>query len=282
MKVYARQIIATAILMLAAFPAMRSAGAQEDIDLAPGWDFEVFAAGLVRADNVVVTATGDLYISLEIDDGDGRVVRIRDGQFKTVARGLNRPDGLALDPPFLFITEEVKNGRVIRLDLSDLTVTTLQRLYKPEGIVVLADGSVLVAEDRREGRLVRIDANGQIEVLLDALARPEGIAMAPDGAIFIAETGTGRIVRWTESTVEVAIEGLDEPDQVEFATDGSLWISEDRSPGRLLRFHDGQLEVIADGLADPQGIAFGPNGLVYLVEQGHDRVLVLNRTPAGN
>ncbi|MEE9140436.1 MAG: hypothetical protein V3U18_06625, partial [Alphaproteobacteria bacterium] len=123
---------------------------------AAGWHYEVFASGLPRADNIAVGAEGEVYVSLEVGKGEGQVVRLRDGRRQIVAEGLDRPDGLALTPSHLYVTEEVWRGRLIRVDLADMSRTVLARLNKPEGVDILPDGSLVVAEDYPGGRLLRV------------------------------------------------------------------------------------------------------------------------------
>ena len=244
---------------------------------ATGWTFELFATDLYRVDNVVVGGVGDeIFATLEIPS-EGRVVRIANGEKVTLVSGLNKPDGLAIRLPYLYITEEVDDGRVTRLDLRDLSRTVLAILEGPEGIDFLPDGSLVVGEDHG-GRILHITLAGEVEVLVEGLRKPEGLAVSPNGTIYFAESKTGRILSVADNGLKTVIGGLNHPDQVEFAPDGALWISEDANPGRLLRYFSGRLEVIMAGLMAPQGIAFGRNGEVYVAEQGRSRILVLRRT----
>lgn len=239
------------------------------------WAYELFMPNLYRVDNIVIDAQGEIFASIE-SESQGRVVRLDGGKQLTVIDELQRPDGLAIRFPYLYITEEVDEGRVIRLDLTDLSKTVLANLGGPEGIDFLLDGSLVVAEDHG-GRIVRVTQDGEIEVLIEGLHKPEGLAVAPDGTVFFAETTTGRIMAITDNGLDTVVEGLNQPDQVEIASDGALWISEDAKPGRLLRYVSGRLEVIMAGLMAPQGIAFGRNGEIYVAEQKRNRILVLRR-----
>jgi len=240
-----------------------------------GWAFEVFMPDLYSVDNIVIDAQGEIYASVE-SQSQGRIVRLANGKPLTITADLYRPDGLAIRFPNLYITEEVDDGRVTRLDLRNLSKKVLAHLGGPEGIDFLSDGSLIIAEDHG-GRVMRVTSAGESEVLFKGLHRPEGLAVSPSGTVYVAETATGRIIATTDDGMVTIIDGLNFPDQVEIAPDGALWITEDAKPGRLLRYLSGRLEVVMAGLTAPQGIAFGRNGEVYVAEQGRNRILVLRR-----
>lgn len=239
-----------------------------------GWSFEVFEKDLPRVDNIAVGPTGELYLSLE-ERRVGSVVRLRAGERRILADGLDRPDGLALGSGVLYVTEEVDEGRIIEIDLGDLSQTIITTLKQPEGIDFLPDGDLAITEDIVPGRLLRVSLSGEIEVLLTDLVLPEGLAVSSDGAIYFAEQDAGTVSVFKDGRARVVVGGLNKPDQITLAPDGAIWISEDARPGRLLRYHEGSLETIVEDLWAPQGIAFGLEGEVYLSEQGRNRILVL-------
>jgi sugar lactone lactonase YvrE len=270
-------LLAPLALLLAACaaPAERRAP-PPDPRPAAGWSLEVFETNLPRVDNIAVGPAGELYVSLEVRH-DGSVLRLSGGERRVLADGIDRADGLALGAGVLYVTEEVNGGRIIEIDLGDLSQTVIATLDQPEGIDFLPDGRLAVTEDLAPGRLLLLSLSGEIEVLLTGLLLPEGLAVSPEGAIYFAEQRAGTVSRFKDGRTRVILGGLNKPDQITFAPDGALWISEDAKPGRLLRHHEGSLETIAEDLWAPQGIAFGPRGEVYLSEQGRNRILVLRR-----
>lgn len=241
-----------------------------------GWSFEVFEKDLPRVDNIAVGPTGELYLSLE-ERVQGSVVRLSAGERRVLADGLDRPDGLALGAGVLYVTEEVDEGRIIEIDLGDLSQTVITVLKQPEGIDFLPDGSLAITEAYNGGRLLRVSLSGEIEVLLTRLFLAEGLATTPEGAIYFVEEGAGTLSVFKDGRTRVIVGGLHNPDQITIAPDGAIWISEDARPGRLLRYHEGSLETIVEDLQAPQGIAFGLEGEVYVSEQGRHRLLVLRR-----
>lgn len=243
---------------------------------AAGWSLEVFETNLSHVDNIAVGPAGELYVSLEVRR-EGSVLRLSGGERRVLADGLDRPDGLALGAGVLYVTEEVDDGRVIEIDLSDLSQTVIATLKQPEGIDFMPDGRLAVTEAFWPGRLILLSLSGDIEVLLTDLVLAEGLAVSPEGAIYFVEEGLGTLSVFKDGRTRVLIGGMNKPDQITFAPDGALWISEDAKPGRLLRYHEGSLETIAENLWAPQGIAFGPQGEVYVSEQGRYRILLLRR-----
>jgi sugar lactone lactonase YvrE len=253
----------------------------EAVQAAKGWRFGVFARDLPSIDNIVVAYDGAIYATQELADGKGTVVRIRKGEAaEVVLANLNRADGLFARGRYLYVTEEVMDGRVIQYDLCAGVSHVLATLRNPEGIDMLPDGDLVVSEDSVNGRIVRIKRNGVLETIMAGLNRPEGIAVAKDGTVYIAETATGRVLAYRRGDMEDIVQDLDEPDQVELAPDGALWITEDAKPGRLLRYYDGALDVVLTGVSAPQGIAFFNNGTVLVAEQGTGRILAVSRIPA--
>ncbi len=280
-------------MLIAALAAMGSgpstmpaAGAERTVhgavQPAKGWRLRVYADDIANVDNVVVAADGQVYVTQELSSGNGRIVRVRASGPEVVLGGLHRPDGLLARGRYLYVTEEVPDGRVLRLEVASGSVQELARLNKPEGIEMLADGELIVAEDSVNGRVVRIRRNGAVETMMGGLNRPEGIAVAKDGTIYVAETATGRVLAYRNADVDTVANDLDEPDQIELAPDGALWITEDAEPGRLLRHRNGALQTIVSGLHAPQGIAFLPNGTVLVAEQGRNRILAVQETPGAD
>jgi glucose/arabinose dehydrogenase len=248
------------------------------LGVADGWQYRVAEKDLPGIDNLVLDANDMLYATQELPGGAGKVIRFDHGVRKTVVSGLDRSDGLLLRGKFLYITEEVNDGRVIEFDSTTKKQRVLATLNHPEGVELLPDGDLVVAEDNMNGHLRRVSRKeGQMaEIILGGLNRPEGLAVTADGAIIIAETATGRVLSYKNGAIDVVLDDLDEPDQVEFAPDGALWITEDVHSGRLLRLKDGQLETILSGLKSPQGMAFGKDGTVWLAERGRQRILAIN------
>jgi sugar lactone lactonase YvrE len=278
-----KPIVLAMILVAAVFSYVAWSNYVDSSDaprVAEGWRYFVIAKDIELIDNVVVGQSGEIFVSSEVKGSGGVVLQLTDGNPLVLLGHLSRPDGLAIGPGVLFITEEVGNGRVIQLNLDDRSHRIVTALDRPEGIEWMPNGTLVVAEDRQDGRIVRVTENGEVQPVFQHLNRPEGLTIDSDGSIVVAETGSGRILRITDGSLKVIVGGLNSPDQVFRAPDGAIWISEDATPGRLLRYRDGELEEVASGLSAPQGIAYDAANDRYLVaEQGRSRLLAFAREP---
>lgn len=257
----------------AVFILLFTATYAEDVVAVKGWQWKVYQTGLPRVDNLLLSPTGTMYATLELGGGKGKLVAIRNGKITVLLQNLNRPDGLAIYDNYLFVTEEIEQGRILQFDLRTGLSKIRALLDNPEGIIVLPDGSLLISEDRSEGRLVHVAPSGEMSVILNDLARPEGLRQGDDGTVYIAETGKNRVLAYKNGKIRIIVDSLREPDQLAIDSHGALWIAEDADPGRIFRFGDNKLELMIRGLASPQGMVFDRHGRLFVAEQGKNRIL---------
>jgi len=243
---------------------------------ARGWRYRILAQDLSAIDNLVVAGDGQLYGTIEQPNGQGQIVRLRNGAAEPVFAGIKSPGGLSARGKSLYLVEWMTDGRALEIDLDSGAVYNLAVLRNPDGVAVSREGDVFVTEDVVNGRVLRVAKTGQTEVVVGGLHRPGGLCVGKKGMLYIAETGTGRILSYLNGTMQTVVEDLDEPDEVQCAPDGSLWITEGTNPGNLLRLHDGQVEVIMTGLVFPQAVAIRADGKILVAERGRNRVLVIN------
>ena len=78
------------------------------------------------------------------------MVRIQNNRAEPIATGLNRPDGLLLRGKYLYVTEEVAEGRVLKIELAS-GKQVLATLHNPEGIDILRNGNLVITEDVNGG-----------------------------------------------------------------------------------------------------------------------------------
>ncbi|MDH4229447.1 MAG: hypothetical protein OEW11_06835 [Nitrospirota bacterium] len=280
-----RRLVAFTLMVAAALTFPLTAFAAEVVPApASGAQVRVVAKGLPMVDRLARAADGTLYATLELGNGRGRVVRITpDGTISVILQALDRPDGLLLVDDTLYITEEIRAGRLLAYHLASGVLRQLAILRMPEGIDRLADGRLVIAEDRAPGRVVTVTDDGTIGLLVGGLNRPEGLAVADDGQgheiIWVCETATGRLLALRDGKISVAAAGMREPDQVAVAPGGAVFVTEDATPGRLLKLGPGGTMLpVLEGLSAPQGMAFRPaNGncgaAIYVAEQGKGRIL---------
>ena len=133
---------------------------------ATAWLVRVLHCDPRGVDNLQVAEDGSLYATLE---SLGRVIKISPTGITVVADIIRSADGLYFDGGhYLSVTEEVEDGRVMRLDLRDKSQTVVRSFDRPEGIDLPVDGELVISEDRRGvgGRIVKISlTDGSSEVL---------------------------------------------------------------------------------------------------------------------
>ncbi|MBI4637640.1 MAG: sorbosone dehydrogenase family protein [Candidatus Rokubacteria bacterium] len=200
----ARRIIGllASLAVLGLLPSTPASADEPRLTLPPGFQIQVFAAGLGAARFMALDPTGTVLVSVPSEgrilalpdrDGDGRADAI-----VTVASDLDLPHGLVVRPGHLYVAE---TGRVLRfrydptrLGLSDATVIVPNL---PPGahhwsrtIALDAKGSLYVAvgsscdvcreQDHRRAAIVRYNADGSGERLVArGLRNPVGLAFHP-------------------------------------------------------------------------------------------------------
>lgn len=263
-----------AVLLVLAVGGAAYYGARWPLRLNSNWEITQ-TISLTRPDSLSLSADGELkYVTLETVPG--LLVELTPDGPKTVFGDFLKPDSLLVLPDTIIVTEEDVDGRVMAFNRSTAKLRVLARLDNPEGILLRADGSLVVALDTPAGRLMILRNDAEPELLVEGLNQPEGLCNLPDGRIGIAESGTGRILAHGPKGLEVLADDLDGIDQLACGADGSLWavLSQVRS-GELIRIQDGRRRTIARHLRQPQGIALAPDGSVYIAETRANRVLRL-------
>ncbi len=177
------------------------------------------------------------------------------------------------------------------------TTTFAGGLLRPEGPVILPDGSLAVIEGGR-GSVTRISPDGCHAEVVAITGEPNGLAIDRHGDFWVADIRPCALIRLhPEGRFERVLSGWEGkpfiyPNDLCFGPDGSLYLTDSgihddtlapggvlRSDwrdlpvdGRVFRIDPRTLEVVLvdDGLRFPNGITFGP-----------DRSLFVNETMTG-
>ncbi len=244
--------------------------------LEKGFRYAIVAGDLPSVSALAFTPDGDLYATLERTRGQGSLVRIHDGDYRTVVDGLNKPDGLLMIDDTLYITSETGPDAVLAYRNGKLA--DIQGADSAEGIAE-DHGRLLVIEDKKgDGRLLRIDpSQHKVDVLARNLTEAEGVCQGPDGDIYFVEKNQHALWRLAGGQRTQVVAGLTHPAYLNCIDDGSVLITEDRTNfGRLLRYRDGRVDVIARNLRSPQTVLLGDDGAYYLAEQRRNRILKID------
>lgn len=243
------------------------------------WQYRVLADDLPVVSALAADGQGGLYASLELKNGEGRIVQIAaDGGRRTVKGGFSKLDGMVRYRGGIAYSQEEDHTPVRwwHGDRDDV-------LFDGRDVEELAtDGRYLYAiEDRpQDARLLRYDPDsGEVTTLRDGLEVAEGVAVCPDGRLFYLEKKKGWVKRLQPDGHDTTVaEGLNAPGFL--MCDGAgLWVSEDATHrARLLLLDDsGRVQVVLSHLRSAQTVLPVGPGRYVLAEQGRNRVLEITR-----
>ena len=247
-----------------------------------------FAGGFDTPSALAIDNDGNLYVA---DTGNNRICKVTpQGEVSTIAGDgtagyvdgpaaqarFNGPVGVAVDAQGNVLVADTYNDR-IRVISSNGQVTTVAGAGTPGyadgdrrtslfdtpcGIVVAADGSVIVA-DTRNDRLRKIDKDGNVSTInvtisdgngSNALSSPIGLALTYDNVVYVTELDHARVVQ--------------------VAPDGSAHVIAGRGPGFANGVEDARFN-------QPAGIAIDPQTReLYVTDSAN--YLVRKLTPATN
>lgn len=269
-------VAALALLVGAGIPAWRHL---YPASAAQGWGYRVHLDAIEQVSALLPDGQGGLYLSQELQDGKGRILRAGPGdQRSEVASGLFKPDGMVRYRGGVAFSQEQGEHPV-----SWINDQGTRQLFSADSVEGLAtDGHYLYAiEDRHgNGRLLRYDPEtDSVTTLRSGLDEAEAVASCPDGRLFYSEKNRGHVRELrADGRDPVALDGLREPGFLLCNREG-LWITEDTTHMArvlLLDAHGG-LNVVLSHLRSPQTIVETTPGRYLVAEQGRNRVLELER-----
>lgn len=276
----ARIALAVALLMLVTlgyFTWQRFFPAQL---IADDWNMQVVHENITKAAAIAQDEQGNLLVAEELDDNQGRIIRITpNGQRSVVVDGLNKPNGIVAFRGGIAFSQEGGSHPVYWLH--DGKLEALFSGTNVQGLAVSGD-SLYAVEDRKQGgRILRFDAVGKrLQVLRSGLRESETVAICPNGRKFFSKKAVGEIRELhDDGSDSVYLDSLNQPSYLRCDANG-LWISEDSTHrARLLRSPlNGTLETIMSFLRAPQMLFALDDNRYLLAEGGRDRIIMLNAT----
>ena len=216
------------------------------LKLPPGFNIEVYAAGMANARSLAEGDKGTVFVGSRLV-GNVYAVTNKDGKraVKTLASGLHRPNGIAFKNGTLYIAELSKVSKVDKIE-DNLDSPKLEKIYddlpKDEAhgwkfIGIGPDNKLYVPVGQPGNNVLNSDAHGQIR------------RMNLDGS------GAEVIARGVRNTV-----GFDwhpETKQLYFTDNGRDWMSEDVPEDELNRVtkvgeHFGAPFCLQGNIVDPE------------------------------
>jgi sugar lactone lactonase YvrE len=156
-----------------------------------------------------------------------------------VLSGSGRPDDLAFDRQGRLLFSDFYNGTVSRLNANGSVTVLLHGIAGPEGIVVLANGTMIIAE-QRTNRILEVAPGASSPTVLRALPGTPGAASCKDGV-----------------------------DGIGFDATSNTLIIPDSPIGNVYRMSiDGKnLTLLATGITRPVGAAVDAQGNIYVADE---------------
>lgn len=214
---------------------------------------------------------GTLYIA---DEGGSAVRRWSGGLVETLAdstSGIASPEDLVVDAKGqVWFTDDTAGGLWLISSEGTRQVVGSKEISESEGIVMLADGTLLVG-DGKGGKITSFPPNSAVPIPFDGdwqVTKPESMALMRDKTLWLADNRDNRLVRIgpDHKAHEWPLPPDLSPETI--ASDGErLWIA-DSDNGRLYRLDpNGTVEIVALFLADfanINGVAIDTVGAVYV------------------
>lgn len=195
------------------------------------------------------------------------------GNLQTLAVVGGQPDDITVDSRERLIWGDLARGTVDRLD-GTRVVTLARNLSVPEGIVVLANGTVVVAEQGRD-RVVRLTSRGSINVVYALRPVPgqegvDGIGRDPrSGNLLVPDSPNGTMLTMTPrgGRARTIVQGLGRPVDAAVDRRGNVLVP-DEHLGTLVVVTPGGRVSYRGALSTPDDVSVAPSGRVWVTTLG--------------
>jgi streptogramin lyase len=189
------------------------------------------------------------------------------------------PDDLALDSQGRLLVSDVQAGTISRVESDGAVTLLVHGLAGPEGLVVLADGSLVIAE-QRTNRLLLLAPGATTPHVLRALPGTpraasckegvDGIGFdSASGTLIAPDSPTGAVYRLStdgQSLVQVAA-GLARPVGAAADGHGAIYVA-DECGGAIWRLAISGAPQRIGGFSAPDDVAFDPQGNLLITDLG--------------
>jgi len=177
-----------------------------------------------------------------------------------LARGLDRPLGIARSPRGSLIVVENGSGRILEVARGEAPNPVASELNSPTGVAIAQDGACYISETGAH-RVVRID--GGIEIVVDHLDTPQGIAVSDD-TLTVLDAGARQLIQI----------GLRDRQRKVLASN----LPVGAGGGLAVKPMPGIPGIFPGPFVPFAGVATGPGGRIFIAGDADGGVLAIERT----
>lgn len=202
-------------------------------------------------------------------------------------KGLEEPQGLALDKNGNLLLCEYGNGEILRYDLTGKLLGVVATGLKGPAQIVLKGDDIFVSE-RKANRIIQIGADRKVIQLGGTIDQPLGLTMGGHGELVTVSHTISKLYRyngkdWKEFYAPpLAADGEDHYGYRCLAYDGSFLLSDEDSEQVMVITPGGRAATWSTAISNPSGITIGPDGNTYVCnEDGEGQVVRLDANGKG-
>ncbi len=191
--------------------------------------------------------------------------------------GVGRPDDLAFDRQGRLLFSDFYNGTVSRLNTNGSVTVLVRGVAGPEGIVVLADGTMIIAE-QRTNRILALAPGAKSLTVLRTLPGTPTTAPCKDGVdgivldsttntLIVPDSPIGNVYRMSLNGTKLTLlaSGIVRPVGAAVDAQGTIYVA-DECGGAVVRITlDGKTTRIG-GFGMPDDVAFDHHGNLLVID----------------
>jgi sugar lactone lactonase YvrE len=196
---------------------------------------------------------------------------------KLLLQGSARPDDLAFDLQGNILFSDFYAGTVSRLNADGSVTVLLRNIAGPEGIVMLADGTMILAE-QKTNRILTIAPGSTTPTLLRSLPGTPSTASCKDGVdgiaydpitktVIVPDSPTGEVYRLSldGQTLTLLASGIVRPVGAVADAQGNIYVA-DECGGAVVKIAPDGPKTSLGGFGMPDDVAFDQEGNLLVTD----------------
>jgi sugar lactone lactonase YvrE len=191
--------------------------------------------------------------------------------------GVGRPDDLAFDQQGHLLFSDFYNGTISRLNADGSVTRIVSGLAGPEGLVVLANGTMIIAE-QRTNRILTFAPGAKSLAVLRAIPGTPGTAPCKDGidgialdattdTLIVPDSPTGNVYRLSLDGKKLTLitSGIVRPVGADVDAQGTIYVA-DECGGAVVRITPDGRSTRITGFGEPDDVALDLHGNLLLID----------------